>query len=529
MDKLGEEIISRYDKLKANRSEWENHWQEVAQYVIPRKDHIAGTTVNRGTRKNLRIYDATAIHANELLASGLHTMLTNPSTKWFGLATGDEEIDTNEDFNKWADKATDTIHNVLNNSNFQTEVHEVYLDLGSFGTTTLRIEKDDETVIRFFAEPITQVTVDENSNGMVDTSFREFEWTLRQVEQEWGIDVLSPERQRELTNDPNKKICIVHAILPRNEVDEKKGAKGMAWASLYIDKGEKKILEESGFKEFPTVVPRWTKISGEMYGRSPAMKSLPDTKMLNQMKKTIIRSAQKMVDPPMQAPDDGVSLPIQNHPNALNYYRAGTQDRIEPILTGGRVDFGFQLMQDQRNAIREAFFIDQLQLNDGPQMTATEVQQRTEEKLRVLSPILGRQHNEFLKPLIERILSIMIEKNMIDPAPTILEKKDIQVKYISMIAKAQKSVDAQVLTRVVESVAPLLQTNPDIMDNFDADSILRYNARNLGLPEKLFAKSSDMKETREQRAEMMKNQRMMEQQSHEADIAMKQGQGNAQV
>ena len=527
IDKTADMLLSRYEKLKSDRSHWEEQWREIAAYVLPRKGHIAGDYQNSGVRRNQRAYDATAIHANELLASGLHTMLTNPATKFFGLFTGNDLVDENEAFKKWSDESTNILHNVLNNSNFQTEVHENYLDLGSFGTTSLRIEEDKEDHVRFYAEPITEVTIDENSKGMVDSTFREFTWTYRQIVQEWGIEVLSENQQREYLKDQHKEISIVHAILPRKERDEQLGNKGMPYASFYIDKQEKKLFYESGFREFPSVVPRWTKVTGEMYGRSPSFKSLPDIKMINQMKKTTIRSAQKLVDPPMQAPDDGVSLPVHTNPNAMNYYRAGSRDRIEPILTGGRVDFGYQAMADQRNAIREAFFIDQLQLQDGPQMTATEVQQRTEEKLRVMGPILGRQHNEFLKPMIERVLKILIRKKIIEPAPVIVEKENVQVQYISMIAKAQKAVDAETLNRVVQSVAPLIESSPEIMDNFDSDAILKHNARMLGLPEKLLVTDTERQQTRKNRAQMVQQQQM-DQEKHQAEIGMKEAQG-AQV
>lgn len=520
-------ILGRYDRLKSDRSVWENHWRDVAQYVLPRKEHIAGEYLNSGEKKGQQVYDATAVHANELLGSALHSMLTNPSTQWFGLSVGDDSIDNLPDVRKYFEECTRIMHNVFNYSNFQTEVHETYLDLGSLGTTTLRIEEDDILHVRFFAEPITEVTIDENSKGIVDTTFREFSWTLRQVVEEWGLQALTEEQQRTYNANPDTKITIVHAILPYSSQElkhNKGGLKGKKYASVYLDKQCKRILDEKGFNEFPTVVPRWTKISGELYGRSPAMKALPDIKMLNSMKKTTIRSAQKQVDPPVQAPDDGMTLPLKLSPNAVNYYRAGTNSRIEPIQTGGRIDFGYQAIQDQRTAIREAFFIDQLQLNDGPQMTATEVQQRTEEKLRLLGPILGRQHHEFLKPLIERVYSVLNRKRLLPEPPSILEKKRLQVQYISMIARSQKSIDAQTITRTLQSVMGLVETNPEMLDNIDTDKVLRHNARLLGVPENLMVPEDQVEKVRQGRAQMQQQQMQMQEQAMGADIAAKQKQ-----
>lgn len=526
-DKRASSILERYATLKNDRSVWENHWRDVATYVLPRKDHIAGEYLNSGEKKGQQVYDATAVHANELLGSALHSMLTNPSTQWFGLSIGDDKVDTLPDVRAYFEECTRIMHNVLNYSNFQTEVHETYLDLGSIGTTTLRIEEDDTLHVRFFAEPITEVTIDENSKGIVDTTFREFSWTYRQVVQEWGIKALTEEQQRRYNAKPDEKMTIVHAIVPYSSEEIKKnkgGLKGKKYASLYLDKQCKRVMFESGFNEFPTVVPRWTKISGELYGRSPAMKALPDIKMINSMKKTTIRSAQKQVDPPVQAPDDGMTLPLKLSPNAVNYYRAGTNSRIEPILTGGRIDFGFQAIQDQRTAIREAFFIDQLQLNDGPQMTATEVQQRTEEKLRLLGPILGRQHHEFLKPLVERVFSILNRKGLLPEPPATIQKKRLQVQYISMIARSQKAIDAQTISRTIQSIMGLVETNPDMLDNLDTDKIIRHNARLLGVPENLLVGEDKVEAVRKGRAELQQQQYQQQNDAMSADIAVKQKQ-----
>ena len=530
IDQRAEAILTRYAKLKGDRSVWEAHWRDVSKFVLPRKDHIAGEYQNRGEKKGVEIYDSTAIHANELLASALHSMMSNPSTLFFGLSTGFDKLDQMNEVRKYFEECTNIMHNVLNNSNFQTEVHEVYLDLGSIGTSTLRIEEDEANHIRFFAEPITEVTVDENNKGVVDVSFREFEWTLRQAVAEFGEKAFTEEQIRAYRVNPDDKITIVHAIVPYSseEMKTNKGKlRGKKFASLYLDKAAKRTLQENGFKEFPTLVPRWTKISGELYGRSPAMKCLADIKMLNSMKKTTIRSAQKQVDPPVQAPDDGMTLPLKLSPNAVNYYRAGTAGRIEPIQTGGRIDFGYQTIQDQRTAIREAFFIDQLQLNEGPQMTATEVQQRTEEKLRVLGPILGRQHHEFLKPLVERIYNILNRRGLLPEPPASLQKKRLQIQYISMIARAQKAIDAQTVARTMQSITGLVEANPDMLDNLDKDKILRHNAKLLGLPAEMLVDESQVTKIRDARAQMQQQQIKMQTDMANADIPVKNKQAEA--
>lgn len=128
------------------------------------------------------------------------------------------------------------------------------------------------------------------------------------------------------------------------------------------------------------MVPRFNKDSVSIYGRSPAMSCLPDVKMVNKMSEVSIRAAQKQIDPPLMVPDDGFLLPVRTTPGALNFYRTGTRDRLEPLQAGATNPIGIAMEEQRRNAIRAAFYVDQLQLQTGPQMTATEVLQRNEEK-----------------------------------------------------------------------------------------------------------------------------------------------------
>jgi len=237
--------------------------------------------------------------------------------------------------------------------------------------------------------------------------------------------------------------------------------------------------------------------------------------------KTTIRSAQKTVDPPLMMPDDGILLPIKTAPGGINYYRAGSADKIEPLQTGSRVDFGFQMMEQIRMRIREAFFIDQLQLGSGPQMTATEVSQRTEEKLRLLGPILGRQQFELLRPLIDRIFNIMMRRELFPPTPPALSEAVLQVQYSSQIAKAQRSADAQSFMRVFNIVGPLMQAKPEMLDNLNGDQLLRYVSRAYGLPEEVLNPLDQVVGERQARQQQMMMAQQAEQEQHQAEVVRK--------
>lgn len=518
-------IIKLYEKLKSNRVNWDSHWREIAEFVIPNKDNVYQFDRAPGEKKFNEIFDSTAIHSNELLGSALHGMLTNPTNIFFGLSTGLSALDKNDEVRKWLQECVRRMHQVLNNSNFQTEIHEVYLDIGSFGTGALFIDEDDKDIIRFQSHPIYQMYIDENYKGSVDTVLRCFKKPLKDLLDEFGDEAFQQDPMFSLASmDMHKEYEVIHAVLANTEYNpyfEEKINK--PFKSCYVLKDKKIILRERGYDTFPYAIPRWTKISGEKYGRSPAMKSLSDTKMINQMMKVTIRSAQKVVDPPLMAPDDGAMGPIRTAPGAINYYRAGTSDRIEPLLTGARIDFGFQIMEDVRTRIRSAFFIDQLQLREGPQMTATEVMQRTEEQLRLLGPILGRQHNELLRPLIDRVFDIMLKRGKLPEIPEVLAGVNLEVQYSSMIARAQKTSELESMNRMFSIAAPLFQVDPTVTDNFNPDAAFKYIATTLSLPYELMRDEKEVKKLRENRAQQAQAAQQQMNESHSAEMASKMG------
>lgn len=519
-----EKIIKRFETLKNSRMNWDTHWDELAKYIIPKKDNVYGN-YNPGAEKHRYLYDSTSIHANELLASALHSMLTNPSLKWFGLSTGDEDLDNMDSVRGWLQECVEIMHSAFNRSNFQTEIHEVYLDLGSFGTAYMQTEEDDEDIVRFHAKPIYDVFIAENNNGVIDTFFTPYKYTGRQLVQEFGND-LPEEVAKCIENKMDDQYDLLYCVFPKSDefIDKrtKQINKSRRYLSFQLFMKTKEILREGSFAEFPACIPRWSKLSSEIYGRSPGMKALPDIRMLNAMMKTTIRGAQKLVDPPIRVDDDGSHRPVKLIPGGITYTKPGA--RIDPILSGARIDFGRDIMGEVRNRILQDFFIDQLQLNTGPQMTATEVRQRTEERLRLLSPILGRMHNELLRPLVDRVFAILYRRGMLPEVPQSLAEMGgrlLEVQYVSVIARVQKSSEAQNLLQALGDISPLVQMDPTMMDNIDNDKALRYVLDLRGVPQKIIRDSRQVQDMREQRQQAMQQQQQQAQAMQEAEMVNK--------
>ena len=516
---LTKTIMARFDRLKTGRQNWETHWQEVADYMQPRKADVTKTR-SRGDKRTELIFDSSPIQAVELLAASLHGMLTNPSTPWFSLRYKDEGLDSDDEAKLWLEGVTETMYTAFNRSNFQQEIFELYHDLITFGTAAMFIEEDQTDLLKFSTRHINEIYITENDKGRIDTVYRRFKITLRAAAQQFGGS-LSEEAKNKVEKDPFDEIDILHAVYPRQDFNPaKKDKQNMEFESVYLEYKNGNELSVGGFVEFPFVVPRYLKASHEIYGRSPAMTALPDVKMLNEMSKTTIKAAQKQVDPPLLVPDDGFLLPVRTVPGGLNFYRSGTRDRIEPLNIGANNPLGLNMEEQRRTAIRNVFYVDQLLLQQGPQMTATEVIQRNEEKMRLLGPVLGRLQSELLKPMIDRCFAILLRNNQFAPAPDFLSGQDIEIEYVSPLAKAQKGTELSSITRAIEILGSLANVAP-VFDYINFDALVKHVADLVGVPQKVLKLQSQVNAEREQQAQLAEQQAQMQQMQQVADAGGK--------
>jgi hypothetical protein len=500
-------LMKRYQTLQTNRSHWESHWQELGDYVCPRKADITKKRTGGDKRTEL-IFDGTAIHAAELMSASLHGMLTNAATPWFDLRYENDELNGDDEAKEWLEGATDVMYQHLARSNFQEQIHELYSDLVTFGTGVIFIENDDDDGFRFSTRHIAEVYVSEDEQGRVDTVFRKYKTTARAAVRQFGDAKVTQRIAKLNTDDPYAEIELLHIVMPREDRDRRKrNAVNKPFASIYLDPGEKMIIGESGYDEFPYCVPRFLKASFEIgYGRSPAMTALPDTKMVNKMSEIVIRASQLQIHPPLMVPDDGFMLPVRTTPGGLNFYRSGTRDRIEPLNIGANNPLGEMQLEQRRQAIRAAFYVDQLILGTGPQMTATEVVQRTEEKMRLLGPVLGRLQAELLQPLIGRCFAILSRQKAFAAAPPVLRDGKINIEYVSPLAKAQRTGDVQGILQMIEFLMPLMQLDQGVADYLDMDGLAKHIIKVTGTPATVVRGEGEVSGIRENRAAAMQQE-----------------------
>lgn len=514
IDITPEDVVRYFSQLQSDRYQWESLWEDVIDYILPNRRSIYDDAV-RGDDRSVEIYDSTATQANIRLAAGLNSTLTNQNMLWFGLETNNRELNKDPSVRDYLQRRTNAIKRAYDISNFYTEVHEMYLDVGSLGTGVLYVEPSFKPgkQLNFKSVHIREIYIDENPHGVVDTVFRKFKMNVKQCIQKWGENCSDEVKELYNAGKFNTEIEILHAVFPRPKRNPNlQDRKNMRFASLWIEFSSKHLIDEGGFNTMPYIVPRWLKSSGEMYGRSPAVSVLADIKTLNEMMYSLLLSGQLAVEPPLQVPDEGF-MNINVEPRGISYYRAGSADRIEPLDLGRNVPLTFEMVQIYQDKINDAFLQNKLELIDKREMTAEEVRARMSENARVLGPTMGRLEYEFLNILNDRVTDIL-ENDIVyedgsaylEPLPSNLEGENVMLKFTSPIARNQRMQEAEAVGYFLQGVRNNSQFAPQVLDKVNWDRVTELDAEVFGVPLDILNDEDVVESIRQQRAEQAQRQ-----------------------
>ena len=567
--------LQRQQKLKSKRQNWDNLWQDLSDYFCPGRI----TAIRReeeGARKTKKIYDNTGADAAQKLAAGLYSRTVNPASKWFYITTetSDEELEKDKEVNSWFDIARDRTQSVINKRGTGA-LYQTYCDLTSLCNAVLFIQEDPIHGVSFRTYPIDRVDIAEDYRGVVDTVYRKFEMTLRQIDQEFP-GKLPHDKLQQMETEPDAKAWVLHVVAPRKDRDpDKIDNLNMPFESLYILCEGPVLLEESGYPEMPYAVARLEVLAGELYGRGPATIALPEVKSLNEMAKLQLDGSNMRLRPPLDVPLNAYVNPIQLIPGYKNLNQDEGGRRITALNVAGDLQYTAKDIELQQNKVKEIFYNDQLYLRTNAEMTATEVQKRSEIQMQLMGPWQGRLELELFEPMINRILGILIRTGEVPPPPQALlenaeetlsgrpqevidqirdhavlggkkPKKDkkqtpkqeakerqkystraLKIVYDSPLARAQRLVDVQVIDQVKMSIAQSMQLNPqgaqEYLMRFDMVQMEVDRAKALGLPTKYIVSQEEFEQAKAQMQQQQQQQQAMQQMGAMADIGQKVG------
>jgi hypothetical protein len=503
-------LFTRWGQLKSERASWYAHWQELTSYILPRNGRYFRQDRDRGYRRHNNIYDSTGTRALRILGAGMMSGATSPARQWFRLATPDPELNSYDPVKLWLDDVTKRMQRVFQKSNTYNALHQMYEELGTFGTAATILLPDYQSVIHHYPLTCGEYCISTDAKGRVCTLYREFEMTVSQVVKEFGLEKCSVSVQNMYrTGNLDQWVPVIHAIEPRADRDiGKRDAKNMPWGSYYFEVGgeEGVFLRESGFQYFPALCPRWSVIGGDIYGNSPGMEALGDIKQLQHEQLRKAQAIDYQTKPPLQVPASMKNRDVETLPGGVSYY----DGQSNGIKTAFEVNLNLQYLlndiMDCRERVRGSFYADLfLMLANTPntRMTATEVAERHEEKLLMLGPVLERLHNELLSPLVDITFTRMVAAGALPPAPQELQGMDLNVEFVSMLAQAQRAIGTNAVDRFVGNLGAIARMKPDILDKFDQDQWADVYADMLGVDPSLIIADKEVALLRDARNQAM--------------------------
>lgn len=514
----------KLENLRTWRYSWWVTWGEIAQYMLPRryKWFIVNNQMNKGSYINQRIIDTTVVKCVRDLAAGLMSGVVNQSTNWFGLGLLDTRVMEVAEVKIWLADCRDRMMQVMAESNFYQACHVAFTDLCVFGTSPVLIYEDFDNVIHCYNPCAGEYFVGANYKFEVDTFAREFTLTAPEVVGMFGKENVSPNILNLIaSNQIQTEITVCHLIEPNPDyipASGRKLAKGFQFRETYWESGQSEefCLRRRGFTEQPVCCPRWDLVSNDAYGRGPGMDALGDVKQLMKQQMRKAQGIEKMVNPPMMASVSMKNQPASTIAGGITYVNAADLSQgFKPVYeVNPQLEEMVADISEVQQRIKELFYNDlflMISQLEGDGRTATEINERKQEKLIMLGPVVERLQKELMAPAINRIFNIIRRAGLFLPAPKIAEGHEVVPTYQSMFTEAQRAVSTAGFEQLMTMVGNLAAADQAVLDNIDFDFGVREYGDLLSVNPKIFknpAVVAAIRQARQQQAQAAQNAQM---------------------
>lgn len=519
--------LERYKKrvaaLDRDRSTFEPHWRDIQRFISPRTGRWALSEQNQDRKKDQYILNSAATMASKTLGAGMFSGMTNPARPWFRLLTSDPNLMEVSSVRNWLYVVEERMRAVLSRSNLYYVLPSTYRELGDYGTAAVFGEPDAKEVIRFYPMTVGTYWLGTDSRRDVDTFRRKLKMTVRQMVEKFGYENCSVGVKAAWDNgNLEEEQEIEHLIQPNTDREYSKlDARNKAWSSCYweVSKSDK-FLRESGYDSKPFMAPRWDLIGEDIYGSSPGMDALADTKSLQVRERQLSEAYDKHLDPPTFGPaelQDRTASFIPGSFTAINMgQNAGgirTIYQTQPDFQGALADKE-DIIRRIRDCYYTSLFLAISGQVDDPSKTAYEISQINQERLLMLGPVLQRLNSEMLDPIIDMTFEAMLQQSqgidpaewLIPPAPDEMQGMEIKVEYTSVLATALKLLEVGSITQFMQFIGSLTAMDPNILDVVDFDQAAQQVGNDLGVPPSIIRSDDDIAAIRQQKAQQQQQQ-----------------------
>jgi hypothetical protein len=509
-EKFIQHLLAEADYLKNERVREHADWLEVMRFV-----HYVEFALTGQSKKTARPnrFTSRPSHYISTLIAGITGYTANQSISWLKLGIEDPKILDRYGVKDWLEEVEKLLYAEYARSNLYRELPKAVENAVTFGHGLVLVDEDlSQNRIRISNEDISEIYLDKNEYGDIDTVYRIFTMSVKHAAAFFGEEKLH-EKVRDDYKDPKRwrnEIEIIHAVYRRTGREENKpDAKNKAYASVFVDKTNEYLIEESGYDDFPYAVFIWDSKPGSAYGISPAIKALDDVRLLNIAEDERIRLTQLSARPPLMVPNkmQGQEKLV---PEGYNYYYDADK-LIFPINVGANFPITLEITQSMEDRIKDWFHVDfflMLQQQDR-QMTATEVMALQGEKAAVLGNMVANL-NVALHKIIARSYDILLKQGKLPELPEALKETQasLKVDFIGVLAQAQKkahqyqgiAAGVQIATAIAQ-LAPVVPAAQEALDVVDFDRLVKTGFEGSGVPQNIIREDDDIASIRKIRAQ----------------------------
>jgi hypothetical protein len=494
-DELGnvDELIRRFDVAKQKKDPWITHLRECYEYALPQREIF--NLYSPGQKKNIDIFDSTAVIGAQKFASRLQATLVPPWRNFSILTPGSEIPEKERDgIQKELDKVNDVLFDHINHSNFATQAHEAFLDLSvSTGVLTLEESDSDESLLDFNAAPLAEVYPEEGPRGTIETVWREHSVPARHVDRLWPGSEMSAMTKKKAVESPDSKITLLEGTVyaPKSGV----------YYQCVIERDAKHVVFTQTYEVSPWIVFREMVVPGEVLGRGRIMQVLPDIKTCNKVVEFVLRNAALAIGGVYTAQDDGVINPytLQIAPGVV--IPVGSNDSSNPTLRAldraGDFNVSELILTDLRDRINKSLFSEPFGDMSQPVKSATEMSLRGQELVMDAGSAFARLQTEFIEKVVKRSIDILKRNGKV---PDIrVDGKEVTIKHTSPLARAQDQSDLLAVQQFIQIGAAF---GPEMFGlGAKIEDMVAYIGKKLGIKAELLRTADERKQLQEQAAQ----------------------------
>lgn len=419
--------------------------------------------------------------------------------------------DIEESLNLKLQQVTKDIFSFIHASNFAAQITSFFYDC-AIGTGMMLVQPGNTRLglgspLNFRTVSPRDVGLEEGCYGEISGIFRQLKIKGRNAKHEW------PDWEGETPDAESQEDVDIDEVTVLNYDTYQ-------WEYYILWNDNIKLVRY--YKTCPWVIYRHEVIPGEIWGRGPIIKALPDLEQINVMEDMQMRNAQLTTYGAYMVLSDDIMNPgsLKIFPGAMIPVKRNggpSGPSIAPLPNVGNLQAHY-FSSDRVAEKLKRFMLDEY-IPERPNMTATEALERIRQTQRMLGASVGRIQYELLQPLAQRVIDILGESGLIN-LPEEFSKVDnftLKLQIISPIAKIQSLNEIE---SVVQTLQMLGSISPELIPlQVKLNELGRFFANKTGADLSLFKTQEEIAVEQQQMAQQQQVMQLMAMQQQQQQSA----------